>query len=131
MTESEGKYSKVEREILEILDDLDSQSPPERRSNVVEFRKPRRKMPRFRRPDLSDLRYALSPAKLLIIMFASIFGAIFLQSVPFLSPILIIVAIAAFGGIFFAKSRPASGSLPGKPGTKRWRGRDIDLSKRR
>jgi hypothetical protein len=132
MADSDGKYTKVEREVLEILDDIDTRTGTQRPSNVVEFRRPRRKkIPRVRMPDLSQLRYALSPAKMLIIMFASILGALFLQSVPFLSPILIVVAIVAFAGIFFAKSRPSAGTLASKPGAKRWRGRDIDLSKRR
>ncbi|HLT18054.1 MAG TPA: hypothetical protein VKZ96_01255 [Thermomicrobiales bacterium] len=131
MPDSDGKYTKVEREILEILDELEDRGERRRPSNVIEFRRPQRKRPRIQMPDLSELRYALTPAKLMLIMFASILGAVFLQSVPFVSPILIIVAIAAFAGIFFAKSRPSPGSIGTRSTTKRWRGRDIDLTRRR
>lgn len=132
MPESDGKYSKVEREILEILDDMEDKAPSRRPPNVVDFKRPRRRVPRIRMPDLSELRYALTPAKLMLTMLVAILGAVFLQSVPFLSPILVVVAIAAFAGVFFAKSRPTTPRSIGKnPSTKRWRGRDIDLSRRR
>lgn len=133
MADDKGKYSKVEREILEILDDIETKQDTKKPSNVVDFRKPvRRRVPRFRMPEISEWRYALSPAKLMLIMLAAILGAIFLQGVPFLSPILVIVAIAAFVGVFFARSRPSlGGSVSKSPGVKRWRGRDIDLTKRK
>lgn len=134
-SQSDGKYTKVEREILEILDEMEQRSAPRRPSNVIEFRRPKRKRPQLRLPrqipNLNELRYVLTPAKLMLIMLASILGAVFLQSVPFVSPILIIVAIAAFAGIFFAKSRPSAGSIGTRSTTKRWRGRDIDLTRRR
>ena len=132
MSDDKGNYSKVEREILEILDDIDAKQSPPRPSNVVDFRRPaRRRIPRFSLPDVSQLRYALSPGKLLLLMLAAIVGAVFLQGVPLLSPILIVVAIAAFVGVFFARSKPkVGGSASQKPGVKRWRGRDIDLTKR-
>lgn len=134
MSDDKGSYSKVEREVLEILDDLESKQESKRPSNIVDFRRPaRRRMPRLSIPNLSELRYAISPGKLLLIMLAAILGAVFLQGVPFLSPVLIVVAIAAFVGVFFARSRPnVGGGYTGRaPGVKRWRGRDIDLSGRR
>jgi len=132
MSDDKDKYSKVEREILEILDDIDSKQGPARPSNVVDFRRPaRRRLPRFALPDLSALRYAISPGKLLLVMLAAVVGAVFLQGVPLASPILIAVAIVAFVGVFFARSKPATGGFNTKtPGAKRWRGRDIDLTKR-
>ncbi len=129
MTDENEKYSKVEREVLQILDDLESREAPKRPSNVVDFRMPKRKFPRPSMPNFTELRYLLSPAKLLVIMLAAVLGAVFLQSVPLLSPILIVVAILALVGVFFARSRPAVGGVSTRPGTKRWRGRDIDLSK--
>lgn len=134
MSDDKGKYSKVEREVLEILDDIESKQETKRPSNVVEFRRPaRRRLPGFSMPDLSELRYAISPGKLLLVMLAAIVGAVFLQGVPFLSPILIAIAIVAFVGVFFARSRPAApgGVNTKRSGVKRWRGRDIDLTKGR
>jgi hypothetical protein len=132
MSENDGKYSKVEREILEILDDMESRQPERRPSNIVDFRRPsRRRLQRLRVPDLSQLRYAVTPAKLLLLMLVAVLGAVFLQSVPFVSPVLVIIAIAAFVAVFFVRSRPPAGPYSSSPKTKRWRGRDIDLSKRR
>ena len=133
MSDDKGKYSKVEREILEILDDIETKQQPVRPSNIVDFRKPvRSRVPRFSFPDVSELRYAVSPGKLLLLMLAAIMGAVFLQGIPFASPVLIVVAIIAFIGVFFARSRPSVGGVASKvPGAKRWRGRDIDLTKRR
>jgi len=133
MSDEKGKYSKVEREILEILDDIETKQQPTRPTNIVDFRKPvRSRVPRFSIPDFSELRYALSPGRLLLLMLAAIMGAVFLQGVPFVSPVLIVVAIVAFVGVFFARSRPSVGGVASKsPGVKRWRGRDIDLTKRR
>ncbi|MEZ4523888.1 MAG: hypothetical protein R3A46_19980 [Thermomicrobiales bacterium] len=133
MADQKDKYSKVEREILEILDDMDTKSQKAPPSNIVEFRRPaKRRVPRITMPDLIELRYALSPAKLLLVILAAIVGAVFLQDVPFVSPILVVIAIVAFVGVFFARSRPSvGGSVSKSPGVKRWRGRDIDLSKRK
>lgn len=133
MNEEKDRYSRVEREILEILDDIETDPEPERPKNVVAFQRPaKRRIPRVRMPDVSELRYVLSPGKLLLIILAAIVGAVMLQDVAFVSPILIIVAIAAFVGVFFARSRPSvGGSVSKSPGVKRWRGRDIDLTKRR
>jgi hypothetical protein len=132
MSDNDGKYSKVEREILEILDDIDSRQPERRPANIVDFRRPaRRRMPRLRLPELGQWRYAVTPAKLLILMLVAILGAVFLQGVPFVSPVLVVIAIAAFIAVFFVRSRPAAGPYSSSPKTKRWRGRDIDLSKRR
>ena len=133
MTDNDGKYTKVERQILEILDEIEDNQEESRPSNVVKFRQPpRRRLPRFTMPDISEVRYLLSPGKLLIIMLAAIIGAVFLQSVPYLSPILIVVAVVSFIAVFFARSRPTVGGVSTKDrGVKRWRGRDIDLTKRR
>ncbi|CAN5710027.1 hypothetical protein BH23CHL2_BH23CHL2_17300 [soil metagenome] len=132
MNDEKDRYSRVEREILEILDDIESDQEPKRPKNVVNFQRPAKsRIPRVRMPDISELRYLLSPGKLLLIILAAIVGAVMLQDVPFVSPILIIVAIAAFVGVFFARSRPSvGGSVSKSPGVKRWRGRDIDLTKR-
>ncbi len=134
VSDEKGNYSKVEREIMEILDDIETKQPPPRPSNVVEFRRPsRRKLPRLSLPSFDELRYAMSPGKLMLVMLAAVIGAVFLQGVPFLSPILIVVAIVAFAGVFFARSKPSGpgGKYNAKqPGIKRWRGRDIDLSNR-
>jgi hypothetical protein len=132
MSDNDGKYSKVEREILEILDDMDSRQPERRPANIVDFRRPaRRRIPRLRLPELGQWRYAVTPAKLLVLMLVAILGAVFLQGVPFVSPVLIVIAIAAFIAVFFVRSRPSAGPYSSSPKTKRWRGRDIDLSKRR
>lgn len=132
MPEEKDRYSRVEREVLEILDDIETHQEPKRPANVVEFRKPvKSRIPRLAMPDLSEWRYRVSPGKLLLLILAAIVGAVMLQGVPFASPILVIVAIAAFAGVFFARSRPSLGGPASRPpGVKRWRGRDIDLTKR-
>ena len=133
MTEDDKKYSRVEREILEILDDFESAGPADRPGNVVDFRRPGlRKRLRSRFPDISEFRYALSPLKLVGILLAAIIGAIFLQGIPFVSPVLIVVAIAAIAGLFFVRSKPSvGGSVSSSSGPKRWRGRDIDLTRKK
>ena len=133
MSGDDGKYTKVERQILELLDEIEDNQDDTKPTNVVKFRQPaKRRLPRWQMPDLSEVRYLLSPGKLLIIMLAAIIGAVFLQGVPFLSPVLIVIAILAFVAVFFARSRPSAGGITTKDrGAKRWRGRDIDLTKRR
>ncbi len=133
MSDDKGKYSKVEREILEILDGIETKQQPARPSNIVDFRRPaRNRLPRFSMPKFAELRYAISPGKLLLLMLLAILGAVFLKGIPFASPILILVAILAFVGVFFARARPSIGGVGSKaPSVKRWRGRDIDLTRRR
>jgi hypothetical protein len=132
MSDDKGNYTKVEREILELLDEIEEQQDKPAPSNIVKFRRPaKRRVPRFSLPNFSEIRYALSPGKLLIVILVAILGAVFLQDVPFASPLLILIAAVAFVAVFFARSRPSTGAPSSKgSGIKRWRGRDIDLTRR-
>lgn len=131
MSKSDDRYSRVEREILEILDGFEEEGSTDRPRNVVEFRRPKRSR-RFSMPSLkmpSGLR-TLTPAKLLIatVLFALL--AVFAQGISsMLATALVLGAIVSFIAIFFVRSPTSGGtSVASPPRTKRWRGRDIDLN---
>lgn len=132
MSKSDDRYSRVEREVLEILDGFDEKSSEDRPRNVVDFKRPKRarrfSMPSIRMP--ATLR-TLTPAKLLIatVLFALL--AVFAQGISsMLATALVLGAVVSFIAIFFVGSGAGGGSSPvaNPPRTKRWRGRDIDLN---
>lgn len=134
---SDKELSKVEKDVLDILKDVEL--PDERRErpgNVIDFkrRKKRPKRPQIptSRPQRSDFKRhlgRLTPAKMLAGTVIFALGAVFLQSVSgSLSMILVVAAIASFLGLFIVRSGGSGlGSTPSQPRVKRWRGRDIEL----
>lgn len=131
MSESDKRYSRVEREILEILDEMESKDEAPRPRNVVEFRRPpRSRIPSIPKPALPRPRSLLNitPARLLLATVALAIGAVLVQGFSgTLATILVLLAIASFLAMFFVRSSPGRSSVSSGPRTKRWRGRDIDL----
>lgn len=131
MSKSDDQYSRVEREVREILEGFEDESSTDRPRNVVDFKRPKRAR-RFSMPSIklpTGLR-TLTPAKLLIatVLFALL--AVFAQGISsLLATALVLGAIVTFIAIFFVRSGPTGGSkVAGPPRTMRWRGRDIDLN---
>lgn len=132
------RYSKVEQEILDILEDVEEPPPSQRPSNVVKFQKRRRNPLAGARKHLPDLRGSfstLTPVKLLAATIIFAIAAVFAQNISgTLSILLVVGAVVSFLALFFVRSSPG-GSIskpggPGSPHVKRWRGRDIVLEPR-
>jgi hypothetical protein len=117
------RYSKVEEEIIQILDRLEREEPSPSRPQlrVVSSRPKRPRRYRIRRPRL-DAR----PAWFwLVASFALAAGAYFLRDLS--STVAMMLAIASICA-FFAPlfSRSPGGTPPAGPSTtKTWRGKDI------
>ncbi len=129
MSESDDRYSKVEREIIEILDEMgdDDESRPD---NIVDFRSARSKSsfsmpkPRLRIPGFRQL---LTPGKLLA--FALIFALLALfgrNASTLLAGVFAVLSVLCFASLLFVRSGPSTSSIGGTQ-TKRWRGRDIEF----
>lgn len=130
MPDSDERYTKAEREILEILDDLGEEPEKKRPENVVDFRK-KSSRPRLSLPslDVSGWFRTLTPAKLFLAAIVFVIAAAFARGAfPMLSTVLIIAAVMSFLSLFFVRSGPSSSSVSGPPRTKRWRGRDIEVN---
>ena len=137
MSDSDKQYSKVEREVLEILDQLDKDEPKERPANVIDFRS-RRPTPRsnpisglrskLRRPHLNIP--AVTPLRMFILMAVLAVAAYVLRN--YSSTIALLLAIASIVclmSLFFIGSASGKpGGAPRPPQTKRWRGQDIEVS---
>lgn len=131
---NDKKYSRVEQEILDILEEFEER-PSERRSgNVVEFRRPKRSLGDRARDLLGkrpSLSFTLTPFRLLLICLASAIGAVLVrQYSETLSLILVLSAIVSFLALFFVRGPRSSGPGGKAPETKRWRGKDITLTPR-
>lgn len=136
--DNDKQHSKIEQEIMEILEQTDDEPTLTKPKNVVQFRKRRRnplKGFRERVPDLRQTFGTLTPAKLLAATIIFAVGAVLAQGFSgMLSILLVLAAIVAFFGLFVVRSSPG-GSIskpggPGSPRVKRWRGRDIVLEPR-
>lgn len=131
MPEPDKPYSKVEREVLEILDQLEEQQPKERPGNVVDFRTRKRqrrwRLPTLRRPRL-DIR-AVTPLRMLLLtVVLAVLAFVVRDFSSTLALVLAIGSITAFLSLFFiGRSGPRPGGPPRAPQTKRWRGQDIEV----
>jgi hypothetical protein len=116
------KYSKVEEEILQILDRMDSDSAPSSRPNLrLVHSRPTRK----RRFTLPKPRLALpSPGVTLGLVVA--FAFIALMTSGILQLIATLLTVAALVALFIPRKRSTT-MWTGSAGTKRWRGRDISF----
>lgn len=136
--DKDRRYSKIEEEILDILEKVDDSPPPRRGSNVVKFKRRRRSPVAGLRRALPDLRNpldGLTPLKLLAATIIFAIAAVFAQNISgMLSLVLVLAAVIAFLALFIVRSGPRSSiSGPkgsGSPHVKRWRGRDIVLEPR-
>lgn len=135
MSESDKQYSKVEREVIEILDQLDLDGPKERPANVIDFRS-RRSKPRIQ--EFSKLRSklrrpridipAVTPLRMFLFMAALAVLAYALRS--YSSTIALLLAIASIVclmSLFVIGGASRPSGTPRPPQTKRWRGQDIEI----
>lgn len=134
MSDSDKQYSRVEREILEILDEMESKDESPRPRNVVEFRRPSRsRIPGVPKPaiqrSIPRSILTITPARLLLATVGLAIGAVLIQGFSgTLATAFVVLAIVSFLAMFFVRSSPGGrGTVSSGPQTKRWRGRDIDL----
>jgi hypothetical protein len=132
---TDKRYSKIEEEIIEILDQMDDVPAPEQPSNLVQFRprsKPKRPSPpRPQLPNtglLEKVRRYSSGSWVGVGIVAAILAWQLGRFLPILGVVGMFLAIGAFLAALYTRQ---SGSVSGIPSTsstsKRWRGRDIDL----
>lgn len=133
---TDKRYSKVEEEIIQILNQMEDEPQQEKPSNVVNFRprpKPKREiqMPQQVKNAgiLQRVRKYSAGSWVGVGIVAALVAWQLGRFVPLLGMIGMIATIGAFLAALYTWR---VGSVPGVPsapgGTKRWRGRDIDLS---
>lgn len=118
------RYTKVEEEIIQILDRLESEEPAARpQLRIVPSRPKRSRTARFRRPTFTS-----RPAWFwLALSFALAAAAYFARDVSSTIALLFAIASAAvFFGPLFSRG-PAVTPTIGSSTTKTWRGKDITL----
>lgn len=136
---SDKRYSKVEEEIIQILNQMDDEPKKEPPSNVVQFRsRPRtkRELPgkeRIQRLNILQRARRYSAGSWVGVgIVAAIVAWQLGRFVPVLGMLGLVASVCAFLAALYTWR---AGSVPGIPqapgGTKRWRGRDIDLSPQR
>jgi hypothetical protein len=133
MPDPNKPYTKVEREVLEILDQMEQQPAKDRPNNVVDFRARQRKRswrwPSLRRPQIS-LRL-LTPLRMLLLTVVLAVAAFIVRDFSStLALILAIGSITSLLSLFFIGGSSGSGpgnGPPRSPQTKRWRGQDIEM----
>lgn len=135
------RYSKVEEEIIQILDQMDNDPPAAPPANLVPFR-PRAK-PSARRLDTRMLTQARSNPIARVKQYSSgswvgvgIVAALIAWQLSRFSGTLALVAmtlsvIAFLFALYTRRSAGVVGGAPAAPTTKRWRGRDIDFDQTR
>jgi hypothetical protein len=119
------RYSKVEEEIIQILDRLEDERParPARQRGHLKLVKPPRQRKRL---DLGRLMPA-TPLLPLLAAFVLAFLAITFRETSWLATILAVASILAFlAPIVMRRGMSADGGFPSE--TKQWRGRDISFS---
>lgn len=136
---SDKRYSKVEEEIIQILNQMDEAPANEPPSNVVPFRtrpKPKRELPGKARVQqigiLQWVRRYSAGSWVGVGIVAALVAWQLGRFVPVLGMLGFAASIAAFLAALYTWR---AGSVPGIPqapgGPKRWRGRDIDLTPQR
>lgn len=136
---TDKRYSKVEEEIIQILNQMDDEARPEPPTNLVPFR-PRPKPKRF---DVSRLRPGTPGILQRVRRYSAgswvgvgiVAALLAWQTAGLFRPLAIVamfISLAAFMAALYTRK---AGSVSGMPSssttTKRWRGRDIDLSEPR
>lgn len=139
---TDKRYSKVEEEIIQILDQMDDDPKPEQPANLVQFRprpRPKREVPgksQIRQVQqagiLQRVRRYSAGSWVGVGIVAAIMAWQLSRFVNALALIAMVISIGAFMAALYTRK---SGSVAGIPSssstTKRWRGRDIDLSQPR
>lgn len=132
------RYSKVEEEIIQILDQMDQEPPPSPPSNLVPFR-PRSKKPVRSRLKLDRVNVAgINPLSrvrrysagswLGVGIVAALLAWQLSRFSGLLATIAMVLSILAFlAALYTRRGGGVIGGPPSAPTTKRWRGRDIDF----
>lgn len=135
---SDKRYTKVEEEIIQILNQMDDEPDREAPSNIVKFRprpRPKREVtrtPRLRTGGITQrVRQYSAGSWVGVGIVVAIVSWQLGRFVPMLGMAGVIVSLGAFMAALYTWR---AGSVPGVPtagsGPKRWRGRDIDFSPR-
>jgi hypothetical protein len=115
------RYTKVEEEIIQILDRMDDGPAPRPRPNLRLVKPPRQRRGWSLSPRALMRRF---PLAFLLVSFALAIAAIALRDTSStLATVLAIVAAATFFAPILLGRRPAGGASPIQG--KMWRGRDI------
>ena len=124
------RYTKVEEEIIQILDRLEKEEPSPTRPNLrLVHSRPVKQRNRFlghRKPSLTVLPAWTN----LAVAFGLAFAAVLLRETSHLLAVMVAIAsVVAFDSPLFLNRAPGRGMSQapggGPPGTKTWRGRDI------
>jgi lipopolysaccharide export LptBFGC system permease protein LptF len=118
------RYTKVEEEIIQILDKMDDGAPPRVRPNLrlVKTTRPRRRF-HLDALNVSSITKRFPLAFMVLAFVLAIFAISFRDSSPTVATILAVLAALSFFAPLFLSRRPASGSSPIEG--KMWRGRDM------
>lgn len=133
---TDKRYSKVEEEIIQILDQMEEEPQQDPPPNLVPFRQRPRPRPlsveRLRPRDFQLLRWVRRYSAGSWVGVGIIGAIVAWQLGRFsgtLGMIAVALSIAAFLAALYTRQKgSAAGVLPASATTKRWRGRDIDLS---
>jgi hypothetical protein len=138
---TDKRYSKFEEEIIQILDQMDRESPPAPPANLVTFRprtKPSQRQiytDRLKASGASPLtrvrRYS-SGSWVGVGVVAALFAWQLSRFSGALAMVAVVLSILAFvAALYTRRGGGAIGLPPSAPTTKRWRGRDIDFDSSR
>lgn len=136
---TDKRYSKVEEEIIQILDQMEDEPRKEQPSNLVQFRprpKPKRELPKT--PQLQNVgilqrvrRYSAG-SWVGVGIVAALVAWQLSRFVSALAVIAMAVSICAFLAALYTRKTGSVAGIPSSSATtKRWRGQDIDLTPRR
>lgn len=117
------KYTKVEEEIIQILDRMEDDAPKQGRPHLRLVHSART-APARRTPRMPRLP-SLSPGLTLGLVFAFAFVALMTSGI--VQIVATVLSIGCFVLLFVRRNRAAPASTP-LHGSKTWRGRDIVLS---
>lgn len=135
------RYSKVEEEIIQILDQMDRESPPAPPANLVPFRPRTKPSPRRINTDrlkatgagpLAKVRRYSAGSWVGVGVVAALFAWQLSRFSGTLAMVAVVLSILAFlAALYTRRGGGAVGLPPSASTTKRWRGRDIDFDNSR
>ncbi len=117
------KYTRVEEEIIQILDRMENDAPKTRQPHLRLVHSTR-STPRRRRLSMPRLP-ALTPGITLALVFGFAFVALMTSGV--VQIVATVLSLGCFVLLFVRRGRAGSASTP-MHGSKTWRGRDISLT---
>ena len=138
---SDKRYSKVEEEIIQILDQMDKEPPTTPPTNLVPFRPRTKTSPRKLNTSqlkpsgthaLQKVRRYSSGSWIGVGIVAAIFAWQLSRFSGALAMIAMVLSILAFlAALYTRRGGGGLGVPPAAPTSKRWRGRDIDFDSSR